>query len=206
MQEEPKIVVIDDVLKDNAPLMILLKEKYGENVILFSESTVGLDYILSNLSQKMVVILDLNFEAFGQFQGIEVFEKIREKTSLIYVIFMTVEKISRISQEDLKLMINNDAMAFINKQDGYDKVIEFVDKAIHQLDTRIDSVLEEWILRNPEDERRKPYIATRSGKIYSLNDLLQEVRNRTEMGKLMEKKMIYLTIDLLSRGKEKIDD
>ena len=122
------------------------------------------------------------------------------------IIFNTVKEIDDIPRKQLKKMINNDAMAIVDKTDGYKTTLKFVDEAVHQLDSRLDSVLEQWVNRHSEDERIKPFIASRSGQVYSLNDLLKEIRLKTLMGKDMEKKMIYLTIDLLARGKEKIDD
>ena len=206
MANETKIVVIDDNLRENTPLMVELIEKYDEeNVLLFKQSKAGLDYVLENLSRKMIVILDLGF-GNGEMQGIDVFEEIRKKTSLIYIIVNTAQPLSLISNIDLKKMINNDAMAIVEKMDGYKTTLKFVDEAVHQLDSRLDSVLEQWVNRHSEDERIKPFIASRSGQVYSLNDLLKEIRLKTLMGKDMEKKMIYLTIDLLARGKEKIDD
>lgn len=206
MIDRPKILIIDDLLKDNAPLVVDLKEKYGENsIIRFKQSKDGLDYVKANISQKMVIILDWEFSK-GEMQGIDVFDEIRKETSLIYIIINTAKALSDISSLDLKKLINNDAMAIVDKTDGYKATLKFVEEAIHQLDSRLESVLEQWINRHSDDERIKPFIATRSGEIYNLNDLLKEIRQKTELGKDMERKMIYLTIDLLARGKEKIND
>ncbi len=206
MKTETKIIIIDDNLKKNAPLVVELIDRQGiDNVLLFNRSNDGLNYILQNLFQKMVIILDWDL-GYGEIQGIDIFDNIRAKTSLIYIIFNTVKEIDDIPRKQLKRMINNDAMAIVDKTDGYKKTLYFVEEAIHQLDSRLDSVLEQWINRHSEDERIKPFIATRSGKVYSLNDLLEEIRHRTDVGKDMEKKMIYLTIDLLARGKEKLND
>lgn len=206
MQTDTKIIVIDDNLKKNAPLMVELIDKYGiNNILLFNRSSEGLDFILQNLFQRMVIILDWDL-GHGELQGIEIFDNIRAKTSLAFIIFNTVKEIDDIPRKQLKKMINNDAMAIVDKTDGYKTTLKFVDEAVHQLDSRLDSVLEQWVNRHSEDERIKPFIASRSGQVYSLNDLLKEIRLKTLMGKDMEKKMIYLTIDLLARGKEKIDD
>ncbi len=206
MKIETKIVIIDDNLRKSAPLVVELIDRQGfENVLLFNRSNDGLNYILQNLSQRMVIILDWDL-GYGEMQGIDIFDNIRAKTSLVYIIFNTVKEIDDIPREQLKKMINNDAMAIVDKTDGYKKTLEFVDKAIHQLDSRLDSVLEQWINRHSDDERIKPFIATRSGEVYNLNDLLKEIRQKTELGKDMEKKMIYLTIDLLARRKENIND
>jgi DNA-binding NarL/FixJ family response regulator len=206
MNNDIKVIVIDDLMPENTPLMVILRETYqNENVLMFQESKEGLDYVISHLSDKMIVILDLGF-GNGQMQGIDVFEKITDKTELVHVIVLTSQELGQISKTDLQKMINNDAMALVDRTEGYKKVLEYVAKAAHQLETRVDSVIERWITRHSDEEREQPYMATRSGKRYSLNDVLQEIRHQTEFGKEMEKKILYLTIDLLTREKEAIDD
>ncbi len=205
MQDDLKIIIVDDLLADNAPVMVSLKENYN-NVILFKDSKKGLEYIMGHLSEKMIVILDLDFGNMP-IQGINIFEEIRQKTSLVYIMIRTANLgINQISQADLKNLVNNNTLAILDKMDSPKKVLEYVAKAAHQLETRIDSVIERWITRHSDDEREEPYMATRSGKRYSLNDMLQEIRHQTEFGKDMEKKILYLTIDLLTREKEAIND
>src|SRR5690606_17036263 len=108
-----KIVVIHDDIFDEknntSPILVSLRIKYGEsNVLLFRHSQEGLNYVLNNLGQKMVVLLDRNFHDGKEIDGIEVFEKIREQTSLVYVILVTVSKISEIDGNTLKKLINKD--------------------------------------------------------------------------------------------------
>src|SRR5690606_18446213 len=108
-----KIVLIHDDLFDEenntSPIIVTLKLKYGEsNVVLFRHSREGLDYVLNNLGQKMVVLLDRNFQDSREIDGIEVFEKIREETSLVYVILVTASRISEINSDVLKKLINKD--------------------------------------------------------------------------------------------------
>ena len=56
MTNDTKIVVIDDLLPNNSPLLVLLREKYnGKNVSLFQNPQEGLDYVLGHLSNKIIL-------------------------------------------------------------------------------------------------------------------------------------------------------
>jgi len=69
----------------------------------------------------------------------------------------------------------------------------------------LKEVLKKWILNHPDDELTIPYLAM-GNKSYTLTDLLYEIENETEVGKDIEKSMVGLTIDLLTRGKEKLKE
>ena len=47
---------------------------------------------------------------------------------------------------------------------------------------------------------------TASGKTYTLRNILSEVREQTETGRQLEKNLMMLTIDLLLREKETLQD
>jgi DNA-binding NtrC family response regulator len=200
-----KIVVIHDGLIPKIdPLLIVLKENYGEEfVIHFENSNQGLDYILANLNQKMVVLLDVNFSD-GELTGIQVFENIRKETALVYVIMITARLLSEISHEDLITMINHEAVAIENVF-NYPQILSLVEKASHQMEVRIDSALEQWIISHPEEDKDKPYITSRTGKTYTLRNILDEIRRQTNYGQDIEKKILMLAVDLLARGKKQID-
>ena len=201
--QDTKIVVIHDGLQEDEPLLVELREKYGdENVVFERESQRGLDYVLSNLSQKTIVILDLQFKG-NEPSGIDVFDRIREKTSLIYVIVWTANSVP---PEQLIKFINNDALAFISATDSTERILEIVDKAAHALETRVASVIEQWINRQPEGAKTQPYITTETGEQYSLAKILEEIRKQTNFGKEMERNILLLAIDLLTRQKEKLND
>jgi DNA-binding NtrC family response regulator len=202
----PKIVVIHDDLTDNDPLLVELRSKYGRNNVIFKKkSQEGLDYVLENLSQKIIVVLDLKFKA-NEPSGVSVFENIRQRTSLIYIIVWTASSLGDVGSEDLVKFINNDALAFISSTESYEKVLEVVDKAAHELDTRVAGVIEQWISQRPDREKDAPYLTTVSGKQYSLADILEEIRKQTAFGKGMEKNILMLAIDLLARQNEKVND
>lgn len=206
-----KIIVIHDDIFDEesntSPIMVGLKIKYGEaNVKLFRHSQEGLDYVLNNLGQKMVVLLDRNFQDGREIDGIEVFEKIREETSLVYVILVTVSKISSIDANVLKKLINKDLFKLESFATDYTKIIELIDEAVQVLDVRIDAVIEDWIFRHPVEKRNQVILKTKDGRTYTMNELLQSIRQQTEVGITFEKNLLKLAIELFSRQKLKIND
>ena len=204
MNKKPiEVVIIHDELKENDTLVFQLREKY-ESVKLITDSNEGLKYVMDNLSKKMVVILDRNFRA-NEPTGFEVFEKIRQKTSLVHIIIWTADQLFQIESEELKEFINNHALALLTSSDGAEEIIKQVDNAAHQLDIRLDSALEQWISLHPESEKQSPYIVSRDGKSYTLNEILNEIRLKTPFGMDTEKDILLLAIDMLSRGKKKID-
>ncbi|WP_339838803.1 hypothetical protein [uncultured Maribacter sp.] len=206
-----KIVVIHDDIFDEenntSPIMVSLKMKYGEsNVILFRHSQVGLDYVLNNLGKKMVVLLDRNFHDGKEIDGIEVFEKIREETSLVYVILVTVSKISEIDGEVLKKLINKDLFKLESFTADYSKIVNLIDEAVKVLDVRVDAVIEEWIVRHPIEKRDQVILKTKDGSTYTMNELLESIRKQTDIGITFEKNLLKLAIELFSRQKLKLDD
>ena len=201
-----KIVVIDDSLAETDPIIVEFKNAFGdENVVLKRKSSEGLKYVLENIGNKMIVMLDLDLGA-GEPHGVQVFEKIRSETSLVYIIIITAKQLNTIDSNDLIKFINNNALAIINNTEDIEKIIKLVQEASHVLDTRIDCVLEEWILNRPLEERKKLYLSTRSGQDYTLEDIVTEIRHQTTLGKNLEKGILQLAIELLTKGKEKIND
>jgi hypothetical protein len=194
-----KVVVIHDDLQEIDPLMVELYLKYGkDSVLLITKSEEGLDYVLNNLTQKMIVILDLNFKA-GEPSGVEIFEQIRSKTTLVYILIWTASVLDDINKSDLKSMINNDALALLSNTDDIESVLNHVEKAAHYLEVKVSNALEYWINTQPDEDKTKPYLTTREGNIYTLNDILREVRLQTPFGMETEKNILLLAIDLLKK-------
>ncbi|NOU39566.1 MAG: hypothetical protein HOO89_12700 [Ferruginibacter sp.] len=207
MTNRNKIVLIHDGLIPKVdPLLIELQMKFGaDQVIHYENSNSGLEYVTNNLNQKIIVILDMNFSK-GELSGLQVFKNIREITSLVYIILITADEVIKIKNEDLIFLINHDAFALESVTTDYSKIIELVEDASHKLDARIDAVLEDWIFKQPVEKRDDPYLKTKDGKTYTLNNILESIRQQTEIGKKMEKNILKLTIDLLSRKKTELDD
>lgn len=202
-----KIVIIhDDVIEDH-PMIVELGLKHGpENIILFPHSKDGLNYVLENLGQKMVVLLDKNFKDPQDISGLRVFEGIREKTSLVYVILITVSKITEIDDDELKMLINKDLFKFESFTSDYTTIINLIDEAILSLSLRVDSVIEDWIMRHPPEKREQTLFKTKEGVAYSMNDVLDSIRKQTDIGVGFERSLLKLAIELFGRQKLKIDD
>ena len=200
------IIVIDDNLKATDPLLVQLKLVFKDaEIVLKTSAKEGLDYVLANLNSKMIVLLDYDLGA-GEPNGTEIFLKIREKTSLLYIIIVTAKLIDDIPNRELVDYINKDALAIADKTISLEEKINLVSEAIHKLDVKVDSILEQWILRHTEAELREPYLVTSSGKEYTLAAILEEIRHSSQFGKEMERNILMLAVDLLTRGKKQIHD
>ncbi|MEO6330826.1 MAG: hypothetical protein ABIO55_17960 [Ginsengibacter sp.] len=207
MNAPTKIVVIHDGLIPNVdPLLVALRIKFGEeNVAHYENSDDGLNYVLENINQKIIVVLDINFSK-GELSGWEVFKSIREKTALIYIILITADELVKLKNEDLKFLINHDAFALEDVTADYTKIVSLVEDASHKLNARVDSVLEDWITTQSKTKREKPYITTKEGRTYTLDDILESIRQQTDIGKHLERNILKLAVDLLTRQKTKLDD
>ncbi|MDX6180646.1 hypothetical protein SGQ44_00670 [Flavobacterium sp. Fl-77] len=195
-----KVIVIHDDISEISPIMVMLKVKHGEeNVLLFTHSQDGLDYVLKNLGCKMIVLLDKNFKEAKDISGIRVFEKIREKTSLVYIILITVSKITELDDDELKMLINKDLFKFESFTSDYTTILNLVDEAILSLSLRIDCVIEEWIMKHPDDARNKPLIKNKEGVSFTMNEVMQSIREESEVGIEFERSLLKLAIEIFSR-------
>ncbi len=200
-----RIVIIDDNFRENNPLVITLRERHGdENVQIFRRPDEGVAFILNNLSSKIVVLLDLDLGAKER-RGDVVFDEIRSKTSLVTVIIMSAN-LPILSNEVLRGFINNHAFSAINSNDPVKTNLPIIENAVDQLSLRVDCALEEWILRHSPEDRDKPYLTLSNGEKYSLNQILTEIRQNTELGISLQKKILNLTVELLARQKEKLSE
>ena len=201
-----KIVVIHDNMKVTDPLLFSLREKFGtDNIILEELSSKGLEYIFDNLTGKQIVLLDYDLGT-GQPHAPEVIREIRDKTSLIQIIIFTAKQFSSIPYEYLIEFINNETFGIIQSTADIKDVLSLVERAAHQLETRVDCVLEEWISKRTDAEKSKPYITTKSGAVYTLSDLIIEIRKETKLGQQVEKSILQLATELLTSGKKELND
>lgn len=207
MKNATKIVIIHDGLIPKVdPLLVELQIKFGLNdVIHYENSNDGLDYVITNLNEKMIVILDMNFSK-GELSGLQVFKNIREKTALVYIILITADEVIKIKNEDLIFLINHDAFALESVTTDYSRIISLVESASHKLDARVDAVLEDWISKQSADKRAKPYLQTKDGKVYTLDNILESIRQQTSIGKQMERNILKLAVELLTSKNAKLDD
>lgn len=201
-----KIIVIDDNIKKTDPLLVQLQLAFKEaDIILKDKAKEGLEYILTNLNSKMIILLDYDLGA-GEPNGTEIFLRIREQTALLYVIIITAKLIDDIPNKELVTFINKDALAIIDKTTSLEDKIILVRKSIHALDVRVDCVLEQWISNHSEDKQNEPYLTTTLGEALTLKDVLKEIRQQTSVGRKMERNIMMLAVDLLTRGKKQVNN
>ncbi len=200
-----KTVIIHDNLSPRDPLIVELQKIYGKNnVIFFKDAQEGLTYLNEHITEKLIVLLDLNFESSNPLTGGKLFEEIRKKTSLIYVIIWTAADLSSVDKEDLVSFINNDALAFAYATADTAEIINLINKASHQLSTRIDALLEDLIAHQPNNTKDTPTFMTKDGKQYTLNEIADSIRHQDELGKMIEASILNLAIDLLIRHEKPI--
>lgn len=201
-----EIVIIDDSFDMFDPLVVELREYFpAANVTVINNPEEGLKFVLANLSKKIIVLLDYNFKT-GQPKGHDILLKIREATSLVYVIIMTAKQFSTIPHTELVDFVNNDALAVIQNTVDTAEILKLVSKAAQQLSVRVDCVLEQWISNHSEDKQNEPYLTTSTGEVYTLKDILKEIRHQSDFGKKMERNIMMLAIDLLTRGKKQVSN
>jgi len=192
-----EIIIIDDQLAENAPLLVVLKMKY-RSVKLFKKPEDGLDYILDNLVNKMIVILDINL-GINRMNGHTILAEIREQNKLIPVIIWSAKNGS---EEDFTDFVNNHALFYVSQTDNYQEIIARVGDAEHRLNLDVATAMENWLAQ--QDNKDEKMIVMGNGKSYSANELIKEIRLETENGQKIEENLLQLTIDLLFRNKEKI--
>ncbi|MDP2237852.1 MAG: response regulator [Bacteroidales bacterium] len=198
------IVIIDDDKALNNPdsgLMIELNMNF-ESIRFFYNQEDGLEFIENNLDKRLIVLLDLGFPS-GTPSGHEILESIREVSFLIPVLIWSGVDEDKESFADL---INNRAYAFLNKNASTEEIIEKLKEAYNYADNDISIALEEWINAHSDEQKQKPYLLNVDGRQLSLNELLNEIRMQSNTGKYFSKNLAKLTIDLLTRNKEKLDD
>ena len=192
-----EIIIIDDNMKSSDPFVHRLEKVFQDaRVILFPDVRESLDYIFDNLSKKLIVFLDCKFDT--GLQGIDGLKRIREKTSLLYIVMMSANSLLQQPVDDIIEMINNKGIYFINNADMR-KAEEIVERIKYNWNTDFDCVLEQWILQH-EEEADKPFVY-RGKECYTLRKILDEVRRQTGFGKdIMYKSTIQSLLD------SKLDD
>ncbi|XCF04802.1 response regulator [Tamlana crocina] len=197
------IVVIDDNQKmQDDSLIWSLEDRFGEDKVhFFLTPTEGLNFIKDNLKKNLIILLDINFPE-NQIDGHKALEEITNISKLIpVVLWSAVDE----NKEKFSDFINNHAFGFINKTATIEEAMTIIDKAERFLEFNIDNVIEDWIIDKDED-KDKPVYLTSDGASYSLNDILNEIRQQSEIGKEFTRKFNELTIDLILRNKENLND
>ncbi len=195
-----RIVVVDDNMRAHAPFIKRLEKKFpNASVELFDTVEKGTDDILSNINSKTIVFMDCKFDL--GLQGFDGLKKIRDATSLIGIVMMSANSIDHFDNPDIQLMINSKDIYFIRNNDLIEAE-EKVRSIIQEWDSRIDCVLEQWVLNRKDANMDEPYIKTEEG-IKSLSEILSEIRKRTAIGLRLERNILMLAVDLLTKDNVK---
>ena len=197
-----KVIIIDDDKSiTEGGLYIELGQEF-EEIQFFEDPGKGIAYIQEHLSEKMLVLLDLSFpQNFPD--GDSILESIRKLTHLLPVIIWSGVNEDKSVYTSL---INNRAFAFIPKNASSEEIVTKLKEAHEVGNEDISRALEEWIDLHPEEELNKPYIITIDNKQFTLNDVLKEIRLQTPTGRKFTKNLNKLTIDLITRNIENLND
>ncbi len=197
------LVFIDDNMReglDNPFVRSIGKFKEDATLSVFIDPQEGLNFVLNNLNSRMIVFLDCKFDGYG-LQGINVLKKIREQTSLLYIVMMSANAISQIAGLDIIEMINEDFIWFFDRNNGTVKdACDLIDRIKNLWTTRFDCVLEQWLIRHPEDNDKEAFSEASTGRTYTWADILEELRLQTSVGKSFEQKLNEYYIYQLNRS------
>jgi DNA-binding NtrC family response regulator len=201
------LVVIDDDLKLNMDpfFRVEIPEKFPKVVLSFFEDpNEAISFIIKKIAsfERIIVLLDLGFPS-DLLPGTSILKIIREKSFIIPVIIYTAANEDLMIAQDL---INLKTTAFIRKNFSLEEKNTILKKVIDFLDIDMANAIEEWIGASPVERRDMQFITTSDGKTFTLNELLNEIRQETPTGKYFANNLLKLTVDLIARNKEKIND
>ena len=110
---------------------------------------------------------------------------------------------SDIPLESIVEMMNEENFFYLDRSNGdFDSVISIINKVRSQWSTKFDCVLEQWLLRHPEDNNKEAFSEVSTGKTFTWADILVELRQQTPIGKSFEQKLNEYYIYQLNRSKK----
>lgn len=187
-----KLVFIDDNMKeglDNPFVRSIGKFNKDADLAVYTDPTEGLHFVLDNLDSRMIVFVDCKFDGYS-LQGIQVLQEIRNTTSLLYIVMMSANALNQIAGLDIINMINQDYISFFDRNNGtIQDACALIDNIKTLWTVRLDCVLEDWLIRHPEDADKVAFKEV-DGKIYLWKEILSEIRRQTPVGRSMEKMVV----------------
>ncbi|MBO5583516.1 MAG: hypothetical protein J5942_03395 [Prevotella sp.] len=200
-----KIVFIDDNLSEEEPFVQNIRKHYkdADYKHVFQNPDKGLEYVLDNLNNKMIVFIDWNFSGYRK-KGIDLLKEIRKKTSLLYIVMMSANQLGTdIPLDSIIEMMNEENFFYLDRSnDDFNSVTAIIDKIRANWNTKFDCVLEQWLIRHPEDNNKEAYSEASTGKTYTWADILSELRLQSSIGKSFEQKLNEYYIYQLQRSKK----
>lgn len=196
MDKEFYIIIVDDNMKPTDAFIMWMKKKVlNAEVVSFRTVEEALSFIFEHLEEKMIIFLDCKFNM--GLQGVDGLKKIREKTSLVSVVMMSANSLNQMENLELEAMINSDKLYFIKNGD-LKKAEKLVAEIQKKWVSELDCVLEQWVKNHNSEVRSKPYMVTSEG-VLSLNDVLVRIRMRTSLGLKLEKQILQVAVDGLTK-------
>ncbi len=197
MDKEFYIIIVDDNMKPTDAFIMWMKKKVlNAEVVSFRTVEEALSFIFEHLEEKMIIFLDCKFNM--GLQGVDGLMKIREKTSLVSVVMMSANSLNQMENLELEAMINSDKLYFIKNGD-LKKAEKLVAEIQKKWVSELDCVLEQWVKNHNSEVRGKPYMVTSEG-VLSLNDVLVRIRMRTSLGLKLEKQILQVAVDSLTKN------
>ena len=193
------IIVVDDTMGEKDPFVVELKLEYQNDAVVtyFDKVDAAMSFVDGHMSERIILIMDCRFGSV--WQGVDAVKKLREKTSLVYVIMISANNVNQLTNSDIMSLINIDNIFFVKNTDiaGAKAKIELIRGL---WDSRLDCVLEQWLIRHQDEQCKVVY--QKGGTNYTWGQLLQEVRLRTEVGRDFERVMNQFCISQFKQGEE----
>lgn len=188
------IVFIDDNFNEMSPLVQTMEVEFpNAKCMVYNDPVEGVDFVLGNLDKQMVVFIDWNYNGTTT-KGMTLLRSIRDKTSLLYIVMMSANQINNVIPNSMLIeMMNQENFYFYDSstKDEADAVA-IVKTIIGKWKSRFDCVLEQWLIRHPEDKDK--IVIRQAGSTYTWNDVLREVRMQTPFGMDFERRANQSTI------------
>lgn len=201
--EEKKfhIIIVDDTMGEKDPFVVELKLDYQKTaeVSYFTKVDDAMAFVDEHMSERMIIIMDCRFGSV--WQGVDAVMKLREMTSLVYVIMMSANNVNQLSNNDIMFLMNTENIYFIKNTDISGAKAK-IDKIQSLWKVRFDCVLEQWLIRHPEDNGKEAFSEAFTGKTFTWADILVELRKQTPVGKSFEQKLNEYYIYQLNRSKK----
>lgn len=189
--KEFTIVFIDDNFSETSSLVQTMSVEFphADVMNIFNNPDEGVQFVLDNLDKQMIVFIDWNYKGTTK-KGISILRAIRKQTSLLYVVMMSANQMvqnSQVLNSDVVEMMNEENFYFFDSSTKDDAdAVTLVNTIIGKWESKFDCVLEQWLLRHPEDKDK--VVARQGNAEYTWSDILKEVRMQTEFGRDFERK------------------
>ena len=191
------IVFIDDNFSETSSLVQTLDVRFPEADVMhvYQNPDEGVQFVLNNLDKRMIVFMDWNYRGTAK-KGITHLRTIRENTSLLYVIMMSANQITQnagVQNADIVEMMNEENFYYFDSSTGDNKdAVDLVRTIIGKWESRFDCVLEQWLIRHPEDKQK--IVMRQNGREFTWETILKEIRMQTEIGRDFERRANQSTI------------